>query len=191
MEGERSRAEILQGRLYYVALKAAPSLAAQRLHHFFSIDQELLYWNFFLDYGPLSLGQLFRFCQGLNAKLRDPALRDKVIYFYSSTHPHRRANAVVLMAAWSMLYLHRAPEEALRPFQSLPALPPFHDASPCLCSFQLTALDCLRGLNKARKSSFFDFSTFDLAEYEHYEQVRAVSACGEVHATHAQLASTM
>ena len=32
-------------------------------------------------------------------------------------------------------------------------------------------MDTLRGLYKAREYNFFDFENFDLAEYEHYEQV--------------------
>ena len=40
------------------------------------------------------------------------------------------------------------------------------DASPCACPFEVTVLDCLRGLAKARQFKFFDFDTFDLAESE-------------------------
>jgi cell division cycle 14 len=71
--------------VYYIALKATPSPAARKQHHFFSIDSELIYWNFFLDFGPLNLGQLYRFCQGLNAKLRDERLRDKVLASFSKS----------------------------------------------------------------------------------------------------------
>ena len=41
----------------------------------------------------------------LNDKLQDPALKGKVIYFYCGQHPHRRANAAFLIAAWAMMYL--------------------------------------------------------------------------------------
>jgi len=40
-----------------------------------------------------------------------------------------------------------------------------------VCSFTLTILDTLKGLYKARECHFFNFATFDIAEYEHYEQV--------------------
>lgn len=39
---------------------------------------EYTYWNFFLDWGPLSLGSLYRFCRKLNNKLRDDRLLGKV-----------------------------------------------------------------------------------------------------------------
>jgi cell division cycle 14 len=168
--------------------------------HFFSVDTELVYWNFFLDFGPLNLGQLYRFCSKLNAKLAAKQYSNHVICFCSNKTPAKRANAMFLICAWQMLYLDRTPEQALRGFQaqdpnamdvvipvsamnasSPPAVtegnptlldvPPFHDASPCACTFELTILDCLRGLAKARTYGFFDFDKFDVEEYEHFEQV--------------------
>jgi len=136
------------------------------------MEQELVYWNFFLDFGPLNLAHLYRFCQRMNAKLKSEALRDKIIYYYCGSHAHKRANAAFLVAAWSVLYLDRTPEEAWRPFRAVyPPFPSFHDASPCVCTFNLTVLDCLKGLAKARYYKFFDFSDFNADEYEHYEQV--------------------
>jgi protein-tyrosine phosphatase len=40
-----------------------------------------------------------------------------------------------------------------------------------VCIFQLTILDTLRGLYRAREYGFFDFATFNVEEYEHFEQV--------------------
>lgn len=40
-----------------------------------------------------------------------------------------------------------------------------------MCPFQLTILDTLRGLYRARDYGFFDFSNFNVEEYEHFEQV--------------------
>lgn len=54
---------------------------------------------------------------------------------------------------------------------TLDAIPPFHDASPCECSYDLNILDCLRGLVKARANNFFNFDDFDVKEYEYFEQV--------------------
>jgi cell division cycle 14 len=173
--------------------------------HYFQIDAELLYWNFFLDFGPLNLGQLHRFSTKLNALLAldlDEGESSTTIVFYSSVDPNKRANAKYLIAAWQMLYLDRTPEEALRGFclrsssssetpkqqshnSSSPPLmmgssssvittstvPPFHDASPGVCTYDLTVMDCLRGLAKARLYGFFDFNDFNVQEYEHFEQV--------------------
>jgi cell division cycle 14 len=167
--------------------------------HFFCIDNELVYWNFFLDFGPLNTGQLVRFSKKLNDKLR----KFPAVCFYSNTVPAKRANAIFLICAWQMLYLDRTPEQAYAGFitshnaeyfhhqqtavtateRSLPPisqsqgaptiaeLPPFHDASPCQCTFELTVFDCLKGLQKARMHNFFNKETFDVEEYEYFEQV--------------------
>jgi hypothetical protein len=157
--------------------------------HFFNMDNELVYWNFFLDFGPLNLGQLVRFSQKLNDKLK----KFPVVCFYSSTHPAKRTNAIYLMCAWQVLYLSRSPEEAYRGFDeflqstvptgsrppvsdsqgavTIAELPPFHDASPIACTYDLTVMDCLKGIIKARQHGFFDLDSFNLEEYEYFEQV--------------------
>lgn len=40
---------------------------------------EFTYWNFFLDWGPLSLGNVYRFCRTLQHKMRSDHLQGKVI----------------------------------------------------------------------------------------------------------------
>ena len=55
----------------------------------------------------------------LNQKLSLNKYRDKIIVFYSSSHPQRRTNAVFLICAWSMLCLNRTPEEAFQPFRGV------------------------------------------------------------------------
>ena len=240
--------------------------------HYFSIDGELVYWNFFLDFGPLNLGQLYRFCRLLNAKLSSVELRDRVVCFYSGIKGSQRANAIYLMCAWSMMYLGRTLDESYHgfedeeemeegggrgrdaprvvvgsnaslppwsttrgerrrrrqpptpsgrrrrppggsilqrqeeeeeeeqsssshysPFASLHPLPPYHDASPVECTYDLSVRDCLAGLDRARRLGFFRFGNapppppplpsspphataspppaFDIDEYEHFEQV--------------------
>lgn len=47
----------------------------------------------------------------------------------------------------------------------------FSDASFGHCTYNLTLLDCLHGLQKAVQHNFLDFSTFDVEEYEYYERV--------------------
>jgi len=163
--------EVLPGRLYYVSLSAQPASKDKIDSHFFCIDQDFVYWNFFLDFGPLNLGHTYRFCLLMNKKLSDPRLKDKKIFFYCGSHGHRRANACHLICCWQIICLGKSPEEAFKPFRGCPPFPPWHDATPTICNFNLTILDSLRGLRKAMECNFFDLSTFDVEEYEHYEQV--------------------
>ena len=187
--------------------------------HFFQIDNELVYWNFFLDFGPLNLGQLYRFCTKLNAKLERLGRDNKdVICFYSSPTQAQRANAIFLICAWQVLHGNRTPEQAFHGFSNpvatihdhdkdndhhretaaaattknnnnndcsrpphvpltsigkatLQPLLPFHDASPCACTFKLNLMHCLQGLQKAKRFNFFNWETFNVDEYEHFEQV--------------------
>jgi cell division cycle 14 len=162
--------EIIPDRLYYVPLRATPRARSDA--HFFSTDNELVYWNFFLDFGPLNLGQFYRFCQKLNAKLADPKLSTKRIYYYSGTHGHRRANSSFLVAAWSCVFLKLNAEQAYQPFKNVyPPFPPFHDASPCICTYNSTVMDCLRGFVKALNLGHYEYEKFDVEEYEYYEKV--------------------
>lgn len=101
----RQRIEIVPDRLFYLTLTGIPPAgSALSQKHFFSIDNELIYWNFYLDFGPLNLGHLIKFCRILNSKLSDPLLKDKVLYFYSGANAHKRANAAYLICSWTILY---------------------------------------------------------------------------------------
>lgn len=208
--------EIIQNRLFYTAFSSDPrssersipnftkvtnegregdgNTLTKRRIHYFSIDNDLVYWNFFLDFGPLNLGQLYRFCQRLNNKLEDSRLTNRVICFYSNNKPEKRANAIFLICAWQVLFLKRTPQEACSSFmdiilpdyhaesrqhgryndvksKKMGNLPMFHDASPCPCTYDLSILDCVQGLSKAHLYNFFNFDDFPIDEYEHYEQV--------------------
>mmetsp|Transcript_27563 Transcript_27563/g.32608 ORF Transcript_27563/g.32608 Transcript_27563/m.32608 type:complete len:425 (+) Transcript_27563:65-1339(+) len=157
-------------KVQYVALPTGPPKSIMSHAHFFCIDTELIYWNFFLDFGPLNLGQLYRFCTRLNRLISEPKLEGKTIYFYSGTHPHNRTNAVTLICSWAIIYLNLSPDEVFKPFRRS-KFAFFHDATPITCTYNLTVYDCLCGLAKALHFKFFDFNKFNVEEYEHYEQV--------------------
>lgn len=71
-----------------------------------------------------------------------------------------------------MIYQKKSAEDAYRPFVNFyPPFVPFHDATPTACSYNLTILDVLKGMEKALRFGFFDFNDFDADEYEFYEKV--------------------
>lgn len=160
--------EFLPGRLYYVALKKAPPRVNGA--HFFSIDEELVYWNFYLDFGPLNLGHTFVFSETLNKKLANAAKTGERVYFYSSTQGEKRANAVCILCCWAILFQNMSATKAFEPFERM-RFPSFHDATPSVCTFNLTVLDCLKGLERAIQSGYISTSAFDLHEYQHFERV--------------------
>jgi len=164
--------EVVKNRLYWVSLRKMPSPLHYPDCHFFSIDRELQYLNFFLDYGPLSLAQAYRYCKSVQQKLESDSLKGKKIYHVSSHHPHKRNNSVVLLGMFQILFMNRNADEAFQPFKSvLPRLIEFHDASPLPCTYKLNPYHCIRGVFRAHSTKILNVEKFDLAECEYYENV--------------------
>ncbi|XP_041357270.1 dual specificity protein phosphatase CDC14A-like isoform X1 [Gigantopelta aegis] len=166
-----SASEFIKDRLYFATLRVKPKSTAHT--HYFCVDDELVYENFYADFGPLNLALLYRYCCKVNKKLKSFSLAKKKIVHYTSFDARKRANAAFLVASYAIIYLKKTPEEAYRPLVagSNPPYLPFRDASFGACSYNLTLLDCLHGLNKALANGFFNFEKFDVDEYEHYEKV--------------------
>merc|ERR1719262_1432945 len=87
---------ILPGRLYWQCRVDPPP--ARDDVFYFCIDSALAYEPFFADFGPLSLGQTYRYCQLLEKYLSSPDLQSKTIVHYCGTDKAKRANAAVLIA---------------------------------------------------------------------------------------------
>ncbi|XP_066048457.1 dual specificity protein phosphatase CDC14A isoform X2 [Chamaea fasciata] len=163
--------EFVKDRLYFATLRTKPKSTVNT--HYFCTDEELVYENFYGDFGPLNLAMLYRYCCKLNKKLKYFSLSRKKIVYYTSFDQRKRANAAFLIGAYAVIYLKKTPEETYRMLLSgsNPPYLPFRDASFGNCTYNLTILDCLQGVNKALQHGFFDFKTFDVDEYEHYERV--------------------
>ncbi|XP_067394469.1 dual specificity protein phosphatase CDC14A isoform X2 [Emydura macquarii macquarii] len=163
--------EFLKDRLYFATLRNKPKSTVNT--HYFCTDEELVYENFYADFGPLNLAMLYRYCCKLNKKLKSFSLSRKKIVHYTSFDQRKRANAAFLIGSYAVIYLKKSPEEAYRALLSgsNPPYLPFRDASFGNCTYNLTILDCLQGIKKAFQHGFFDFKTFDVDEYEHYERV--------------------
>ncbi|XP_037324552.2 dual specificity protein phosphatase CDC14AB isoform X1 [Pungitius pungitius] len=164
-------ARFIKERLYFATLRSKPKSTANT--HYFCTDDEFIYENFYADFGPLNLAMLYRYCCKLNKKLKSFTLTRKRIVHYTSFDQRKRSNAAVLIGGYAVIYLKKTPEEAYRALTSgsNASYLPFRDASFGTCTFNLTVLDCLQGIRKALQHGFFDFETFDVDEYEHYERV--------------------
>ncbi|GAB1598504.1 dual specificity protein phosphatase CDC14C isoform X10 [Argonauta hians] len=165
-------AEYIPDRLYFATLRGRPR--SRTNVHYFSIDDELVYENFYMDFGPLNLGMLYRYCCKLNKKLKSSSLSRKKIIHYTSLDGRKRVNAAFLIGAYAIIYLKMTPEEAYQPLInniSNPAYIPFRDASFGTNTFDLHLVDCLQAVSKALMNGFFNFETFDVEEYEYYEKV--------------------
>ncbi|XP_070448514.1 dual specificity protein phosphatase CDC14A isoform X20 [Equus przewalskii] len=164
--------EFMKDRLYFATLRNRPKSTVNT--HYFSIDEELVYENFYADFGPLNLAMVYRYCCKLNKKLKPKkifknipflgklesySLSRKKIVHYTCFDQRKRANAAFLIGAYAVIYLKKTPEEAYRALLSGSTAPylPFRDASFGNCSYNLTILDCLQGIRKRVENGDFNW----------------------------------
>ncbi|KAK2577385.1 hypothetical protein KPH14_003500 [Odynerus spinipes] len=170
-----SIAEYIKNKLYFATLKNDRQNTKKIENvHFFNIDNELVYNNFYNDFGPLNLACLYRYCCKVNKKLNNPANKHKILVHCTSKNDRKRANAAYLIASYAVLYLNKNPKEAYKPLilgKEL-SLRLFQDASLGPSIYNIHLLDCLNALYKAALYGFFNFEDFDLLEYEKYEQIQ-------------------
>ncbi|XP_054895126.1 dual specificity protein phosphatase CDC14B isoform X3 [Poeciliopsis prolifica] len=161
--------EFIKDQLYFAILHQKIKSTADR--HFFCIDEELVYENFYADFGPLNLAMFYRFCCKLTKKLKSITLMRKKIIFFTCGDQKKQANAAYLIGSYAVMHLNMTPEDAYNLLVSRnSSYLPFRDASFGTCMYNLDILDCLRGVHKAVQYGWLDFSNFDVEEYEHYER---------------------
>jgi protein-tyrosine phosphatase len=163
-----SACEFIKDRLYFASIRAPPRRSTDT--HFFNVDNELVYEPFFDDFGPVNLAMLYRFCCHLADKLRDRALADKKIVYYTSHDQQKRANGAYLITSFAIIHLKKNAEEAYAPFVGIqPPFAPFKDVYGG--SWNCTIIDCCRAIYKAQLLGWLNFETFNVQEYEYYERV--------------------
>ncbi|CAL8251041.1 unnamed protein product [Boreogadus saida] len=171
-EAEHNKSDIYIGitdQLYFAVLQQKIKSTSER--HSFCVDDELVYENFYADFGPLNLAMFYRFCCKLTKKLKSITLCRKKILFYTCGDHKKQANAAYLIGSYAVLHLHMTPEEASSLLVSKNSTYlPFRDASFGTCLYNLSILDCLHAIQKAVEFSWLDFTNFDVEEYEHYER---------------------
>ncbi|XP_011692502.1 PREDICTED: dual specificity protein phosphatase CDC14B isoform X3 [Wasmannia auropunctata] len=167
-------AEFIKDRLYFVTLRTTMKPKSNPNTHYFSIDNELVYENFYSDFGPLNLAVLYRYCQKVNKKLKGIALSKKRLVHYTTMDSEKRVNAAFLVGSYAILYCKRTVQEVYECLTKSPSSPlfiMFRDASvgpPC---YQISLRDCLSAIYKCHRLGFFNFEDFCVKEYEHFERV--------------------
>ncbi|MGH0178760.1 UNVERIFIED_CONTAM: hypothetical protein FKN15_014485 [Acipenser sinensis] len=86
-------------RLYFAILHQKPRSTSER--HYFCIDEELEYENFYADFGPLNLAMFYRYCCKLNKKLKSFTLGKKKIVHYTCGDQKKQANAAYLIGSYA------------------------------------------------------------------------------------------
>ncbi|XP_017888215.1 dual specificity protein phosphatase CDC14C-like isoform X2 [Ceratina calcarata] len=166
--------EFIKDRLYFATLRTTTKPKSTLSTHYFSIDDELTYQNFYDDFGPLNLAMLYHYCQKVNKKLKTLTLRKRRIVHYTSVNPAKRVNAAFLIGSYAILYCKYTAEEAYNCLTSSPDSPPFimfRDASICSPWYEISLSECLSAIYKCHRLGFFNFQDFCVKEYEYFEKV--------------------
>lgn len=94
------------------------------------------------------------------------------IYQTNSSEVMRRTNSVFLICAYLVVCKGMTGREAYSHFSHLEsAFVPYRDASSCISLWSMSILDSLQALEMGTKLGFWEYQTFDVNFYEHYEKV--------------------
>ena len=138
---------------------------------YFSVEDEphFQYRGFFDDFGPPSILQLYSFTKMIEEFM---SKSDQTLHFYVSPNPTSKSNAALYITAFRLIHCQMTPEEAFKPLNAIAStLKPFRDASTLPSTFDLTVLDCLRGLKRAMNLGWFDINTFDPEAWTRIEAI--------------------
>lgn len=106
--------EYIKNVLYFATVRQGKILKNTAETHYFSIDNELVYENYYSDFGPLNLGCVYKYCRLLNDKLKQFVNKQTVVH-YTSIDPKKKANSAFLLGCYGVLYLSLSPRDALKP----------------------------------------------------------------------------
>lgn len=165
----RGAIEIIKDQFYFLSSKTP--LRDTDDAHFFCTDTSLTYEPFFSDFGPLNVGQTYRFCKMLMAKFENRKYKDKKIYYYCGAKPQFKANSACLVAAYMIIYKGYNSAQAYRPLKAYEPYIPFRDASQGVCSYRLTVENVCQAFDVALRHRWLDYENFNVDEYEYFECV--------------------
>uniref|UniRef100_A0A182LZ79 protein-tyrosine-phosphatase n=1 Tax=Anopheles culicifacies TaxID=139723 RepID=A0A182LZ79_9DIPT len=164
---------ILPNRLQMAIMTKKPKFEENANFYYFSTDEQLVYANFYQDFGPLNLAKLYRYCNFLNNALQQEARATKTFVHYTRKDPKKILNAAFLIGSYSIIYLRFNVQTAMKALG--PILKHANGAKYCDASINdlayLSLKDCLSGVLKGMQRNFFNFEDFNVNDYEYYECV--------------------
>lgn len=87
-------------RLYFVTLSTKEHPKSTQTVHYFSIEDQLVYENFYNDFGPLNISMLYHYCMKLNKKLK--YAMDIRIVHTTTNDQEKRVNAACLIGSYAV-----------------------------------------------------------------------------------------
>lgn len=134
-------------------------------------DRVLIYSAFCADFGPMNLSAVHRFCKIMKEKMENKDLAGKKLVYFTGATPQLRTNCVFLLGCYLCTELGMSPEEAWQCFGKFEPSPymGYRDATFVRSTWDLSIIDCWRGLLKGIKSGLINFATFNPDEYDYYD----------------------
>ena len=141
-------------------------------------DPSIQYYPLCDDFGPMNMSSIIKFVRQLDEELDE---FPSCTFFYSiDTFRRSLTNAVFLLGSYMILRLKKSAEEVADSFEWLASnmTEAFRDATFSVPDFELSLLDCWRGLEKGIKQGWVDlplsnspflWGEIDLEEYDHYD----------------------
>ncbi|XP_037296277.1 tyrosine-protein phosphatase CDC14 homolog [Manduca sexta] len=164
--------EYIKNVLYFATVRQGKVLKDTIDTHYFCIDNELVYENYYSDFGPLNLGCVYKYCKILNEKLK-LYLNKQTIVHYTSIDPKKKANAAYLIGCYGVLCLSLSPKDALKPLLVHgQTYRPFQDATQGDSAYTISLLDCLQGIKKAHDLGFFNLQDYNYEEYDRLDKIQ-------------------
>jgi cell division cycle 14 len=146
----------------------------------FRISDDISYWSFCDDFGPMGFLSLSRFLISFDQEIQTCASQSKHLVFCAEAGPRSLTNAAFLLGAFLLLRRGAAPDDAHARFAAIPRarLEDFRDATYGPADFRLRLIDCWRGLARAQRLGWIAapspdaptlWGMIDAAEYELYD----------------------
>lgn len=136
----RNLAHYLIDKLYWISDASPPQ--NYRNAFFFNIDNDLVYFPFNKDFGPLNLAMVHRYSRELARLLKDKNYSENRIFHYcTSSKPDKMVNGAFLMASFMVIIMKCSAEQAYSAFKAYqPLFKPYRDASKGDCLYKCSLL---------------------------------------------------
>lgn len=107
--------QIIKNRLFFAVIYDDAKKILKNTSNvlYFSTDDELIYLNYYFDFGPLNLSCLYKFCCKLNNYLQCTTTNKKIVYF-TRNNECTRVNSAYLIGSFAIMYLHLEPRQVYR-----------------------------------------------------------------------------
>lgn len=102
--------EVIKNRLYFGVTSGTSTKFIRNTSDvlYFNVDEELIYINYYYDFGPLNISCLYKYCCKLDNYLQCTQSCKRIVH-YTSNDPNKRANAAYLIGSFAVIYLKMDP----------------------------------------------------------------------------------